>query len=269
MVRMNRMDKTPTARVLATLAVCLMLGGCAMKGDIRQLQQEMRAMTAQQDSLIRQLRMVTLQTQDTLRTQADQMFDFRGDIARRLQQIEQSLTRLEAIAGANQRGMAAIRDQLANVRRTPGGATAMGPSDTAQAAPPGSESLVGGGSNADELYQIAMTQLNRSSLTAATRAFQQFIAEHANDPRVPDAHFFLADILAQQDRPADALAAFQEIQQLFPTAPRVPDALYRIALLHEELGDVEAARAVLERIVNTYPDQAAAMLARDKLREIG
>lgn len=259
---MNRMTEIPTVRVISALAVAFVLGGCAMKGDIRTLQEELRAMTAQQDSLIRQLRMEALQTQDTLRTQSDQMFDFRGDIARRLQQIEQSLARLEAIAGENQRGMAAVRDQLANLRG--GAAPARGGGQ-----PTESESLVGGSANADELYRVAQTQLDRGSLSAAAQAFREFIGQHPDDPRVPNAHFFLADILAQQDRPEEALAAFQEIQELFPTAERVPQALYRIALLHEELGNVEEARAVLERIVNTYPDDPAAMLARDKLRQIG
>ncbi len=266
---MNRMDKKSTARVFTALAVAVVSSGCAMKGDIRMLQQELRAIAARQDSLVAELRMETLQTQDTLRTQTNQMFDFRGDIARRLQQIEQSLTRLEAVAGENQRTSAGIRDQLANLRR---GGVAAGPG-TGVTDPGGGgardETLAGTSANADQVWTEAQRQLDRGSLTTASRAFEQFISEHPDDPRVPDAHFFLADILAQQNRPQEALEAFQEIQQLFPTAERVPQALYRVALLHEELGSVDQARAVLERIVNTYPGDPVAMLARDKLRQIG
>ena len=40
--------------------------------------------------------------QDTLRTQADQLFDFRGQIAGQLQSIAQSIARLEAISGAEE-----------------------------------------------------------------------------------------------------------------------------------------------------------------------
>jgi tol-pal system protein YbgF len=246
--------------------VVLALGGCAMKGDIRLLQEELRAIAARQDSLVAELRMEAQQTQDTLRTQGDQMFDFRGDISRRLQQIEQSLVRLEAIAGENQRGMASIRDQFVNLRRSPGMGVTMG----ADSATGGGERLAGAQSGgADELYAVAQNQLGRGSLNAASQAFEQFIAEHPNDPRVADAHFFLADILTQQGRPDDALAAFEEIQQLFPTHPRVPQALFRIAGLQESAGDLEAAKATLERIVNTYPDDLVAQLAREKLRELG
>jgi tol-pal system protein YbgF len=162
-----------------------------------------------------------------------------------------------------------VRDQLANVRRTPA-TSPQGGGGIDSVATTGGESLVGGGgSGADELYQVAREQQNRGSLNSASRAFEQFIEQHPNDPRAPDAHFFLADILTLQDRPQDALAAFQRVPQLFPTAPRVPQALYRIAELEQQLGNLEAARATLQRIVNTYPDDLVAQLAREKLREIG
>jgi len=254
-------------RAPVLLAIGVAFSGCAMKGDIRLLQDEIRAMAARQDSVLVALNAETLLTRDTLRTQSDQMFDFRGDINHQLQQIVGGLARLEAIAGENQRGMASIRDQLANIRRMPTvTTTTVVTSDSLG----GGESLVGGGSGSpDQLWSVAKDQLDRGSLNAAARAFEEFVSGYPSDPRVPDAHFQLADILTQQDRPEDALEAFEEIQQLFPTAPRVPDALYRIAVLQEELGDDEAAKATLERIMNTYPDAPIAMLARVKLREIG
>ncbi|MDX1492515.1 MAG: tetratricopeptide repeat protein [Longimicrobiales bacterium] len=262
------MNQRTTARVITALAVAVVSGGCAMKGDIRTLQEEIRSVAARQDSLITMLAIETQQTQDTLRTQTNQMFDFRGDIARRLQQIEQSLARLEAIAGENQRGMAAVRDQLANLRR--GGVTTTPQTGGTTSGLPRDETLVsGGGGNADQLWGAAGQQRDRGSLNSAARAYEQFIAEHPDDARAPDAYWYLGDLRSQQDRPEDALRAFLQIQQLFPTSPRVPEALYRAALLHEEMGDLDEARAVLERIMNTYPDALVSSLAREKLREIG
>jgi tol-pal system protein YbgF len=270
---MKRKKRMKFGRFLLAMAAPAVFGGCAMKGDIRTLQDEIRAIAARQDSLVAELRRETRLTQDTLRTQSDQMFDFRGDISRQLQQISQSLLRLEAIAGENQRGLASVRDQLANLRRlpaTPPPATTPATDSSGTGQGGGGEQLLSGAAGgADELWNVAQNQLGRGSLNSASRAFEQFIADNPSDERVPEAHFFLADILVQQDELEEALAAFQEIQELFPTAPRVPDALYRIAVLQEELGDPEAAKATLERIMNTYPDAPIAMLARDKLREIG
>ncbi len=248
-------------------AVAFVSAGCAMKGDIRTLQEELRAVTARQDSLMMEIRAQTERTQDTLRTQGNQMFDLRGDLNRQLQQINQALVRIEALAGENQRGLTAVRDQLANVRRTPG---ATGPvvSDTPEGGG-GSESLLGGAGDPDGLYRVAQEQYQRGSLNSAAAAFRDFIEQHPSDHRVPDAHFVLADILEQQDRPEDALEAFLEVQRLFPAHAKVPEALYRIAELQIELDDADAARLTLERIVNTYPGTMMAMLARDKLEEIG
>lgn len=255
------------ARVLTTLAVVALGSGCAMKGDIRLLQDELRAVSARQDSLMTEIRMQTAQTQDTLRTQGDAMFDLRGDINRQLQQIGQALLRLEAIAGENQRGLSSIRDQLANMRRSTGGGTvATPPDDSAGGSGGGSESLVGGST---DLWEAARTQAQRGSLNSAARAFEDFMRQYPDDPRVPDAHFQLADILEQQDRPQDALEAFQEIPSLFPTHESVPNALIRIASLQLDMDDEAGAKATLERIVNTYPGTMMGMLARDMLAEIG
>lgn len=264
----RRKNHPTTARVLATLAVAVVSSGCAMKGDIRMLQDELRAVAARQDSLMAVLADRTASTQDTLRTQGDQMFDLRGDLNRQLQQVNQSLVRLEAIAGQNQQGLIAVRDQLVNARR---GGVAVAGGGPAGGLPTGGggESLIGGAGDPDELWDVAQAQYQRQSFSAATAAFQQFIDEHPGDARVAIAHFNLADILAQQDRPEDAIEAFEEIQRLFPTHERVPDALFRIANLQLELGERDAAKRTLERIVNTYPDDPMAMIARDMLEDLG
>lgn len=272
---MKKTFPTMTVRVVAMLAVAVTFSGCAMKGDIRLLQEELRAIAARQDSLVNELRMEAQQTQDTLRTQGDQMFDLRGDLSRQLQQINQALVRIEAIAGENQRGLSSVRDQLANMRRLPAGpATGPGGSGGLTAGVDstdtgGGESLIGGGSNPQELYDVAKNQYDRGSLNSASRAFEQFLSEHPNQELAPDARFYLADILGQQERPEDSMEAFQEIAELFPTHRRVPEALYRIAELQIQLDDVDSAKVTLERIINTYPDELVALLARDRLDEIG
>ena len=250
--------------------VALAFAGCATKGDIRDLQTEfrteMRAIAARQDSVLSVLRLQTEVMQDTLRTQSDQLFDFRGQIATQLQAITQSMARLEAISGENQRGIVSVRDQLANMRRGAGGAPPpMQMADSTQAAV---ETVPGTGGNAEGMYQAAREAHNRGSLSTAQRAYEDFLEQYPTHELAPDAHFFLADVLIQQDRPEDALETLQEIQTLFPTAARVPEALFRIAALQREAGDEDDARATLERIIATYPDASITVLAREMLEEL-
>jgi tol-pal system protein YbgF len=271
-MRRNQQLQFPAARALSVVAAAVVLGGCATKGDIRALQteirQELMAQAARQDSLMTIMRREAGSTQDTLRTQSDQLFDFRGDITRLLQQLTQGQARLEALVGESQRGIAALRA---------GGGAGSGPTTGTQGQGPvgvpstgggGRESVPGVGGNADELYGMARDQHQRGSLTSAQRAYEQFLTEHSSDARAPDARFYLADILAQQNRPEDALEAFEVIPTRYPTAARVPDALFRIALLQAETGNPQEARRTLERIINTYPDSGVAFLARDRLEEL-
>lgn len=267
---MVRKQFAAAPRVLTTVAVLVVLGGCAMKGDVRDLQDEIRALAARQDSLLAELRVEAQSTQDTIRTQSDQMFDFRGDINQSIRDIAQSLARLEALAGENQRGIVGVRDQLANGRRIPVTPPQVTLTDPAGRTGGGSEQLLpGGAGNPDGVWEAAFTQYDRGSLSTATAAFQQFIDEYPNDERAARAHFNIADILEQQDRPEDALEAFQRIPQLYPVHEWVPNAMYRSAVIQHALGDSDAARSVLERIMNTYPDTFIATLARDELERIG
>ena len=256
-----RMDSN-AVRVLATAIAVAMMSGCATKGDLRNVQLEIRALSARQDSLMSELHRLTLTTQDTLREQSLQLFDFRGAIFRQLRDISESVARLEALAGESQRGIAGVRDQLANLRR---GTTTQPEQENA---PPTGEEAVAPGGDAESIYNAAVGQFNRGSLATARTAFQQFLQAFPSHRLAPDAHFYLADILVQEDRTEDALDAFLEIPQIFPTASKVPDAWYRAAVIQIELGRTDEARATLERVINTYPDSGVATVAREKLREI-
>ncbi len=253
---------TKVVRAWGMILIGLILTGCATKGDIRDLRDEIRALAARQDSILTELRLETESTQDTLKTQSDQLFDFRGQVTMELRRIAESLDRLEALTGENQRGLMQLRDQLSNLRR---GA----PAGAAEAVVGGvSEELPLPAAAPEELFRTAQEQLERGSLMTARMAFRQFVESYPNHALTPDAYFFLADILEQEGDAQAAMAAFREVQTRFPTAPRVPDALYRIAKLQIKEGDIEGAIETLERVINTYPDSDIAELAAETLAEI-
>jgi len=261
---MTRRTNSVAARVCLAMAALVTLGGCATKSDIRDLQVELRALAARQDSVLSEMRIGAISTRDTLRTQAEQLFDFRGDITRQLRLIGESLARLEALAGENQRGLVGVRDQLANLRRQAGSAASGAGRDGPEVATGGAPA----GGDAQQLYRTASDQKVRGLLNTARNAFQQFLDNYPNHELAPEAQFSLADILDQQDEREEALAAFRAIQERFPTAAKVPDSLYRIALIQIDQDNTAAAVATLGRIINTYPGTIMAELAAEKLDEI-
>ena len=253
-------------RAVALAAALLLSFGCATKGDLRNLRTEMQRMSARQDSILVALSRQNAVTQDTLRRQTDQLFEMRGDVSRQLQRILDELASLRELTGQSQRTIASVRDQLEGLRRGSAGPVPVGEAESVVGGvEPGAEIWSGA---ADATYQAALQQYQRGSLATAQRAFEDFVQQYANHLLAPDARFFLADILEQQDRPRNAIDAFAKVPELHPNSPRVADALYRIGLLHLQLGNRQEARRLLERVVNTYPDSDAAGPARAKIREI-
>jgi len=254
-------------RVPVLITTIVVLGGCATKSDIRdlqvELQAELRVLAERQAALIEQLQTEANSTRDTLRSQSIQLFDFRGELSRQLREIGEGLATLEVLAGENQRAITGIRGQVTNLRS--------GSITTPTTTVLDSTDMIGGatGGGADQLYRTAAEQFGRGSLNTARMAFQQFVESYPNHVLAPEAHFSLADILYQQEDFNAALEAFGEIQSRFPTAAKVPDALYRIALIQIEMEEIESAIDTLQRITNTYPESVIAEIAADKLEEIG
>lgn len=254
---------------LVLVAGVLVASGCATKGDLRDLRSEVRRLSERQDSLQRTMIELQRAALDSLGAQSDVLFNIRGELGRQLLDVQEQLVAVQELTGQSQRSLAGLRDQI-EARRTAivrgeaqGDAAAEG-ADTAAAPPSGVEA--GGGPQ--ELFNVAVRQFNRGSVTTAGRAFERFLQQYPNHRLAPDAHFYLADVLVQENRLEEAVDAFLEIPELFPTAERVPQALYRAGLLRAELGDTEEARELLERVVDSYPDSGAAILAEERLNEL-
>ncbi len=254
---------------LLFLFLGLTLSGCATKGDLRDLTDQIDALAVQQRESLGQLQGLNLAVQDTLRGQTDALFESRGEIVRLLRQIEQQLITLQELTGQNQRALATLRD-LVESGRAPGltpirsdppeaGRQVMDPDF--QEDPPTPDAAV-------DTYNAAVRAFNRGSVSTARRAFNQFLQEYPNDPLAPDANYYLADLLVQENRLEEAITAFLRVPELYPTAEKVPDALYRVGVVYIAMEEYDDARQYLERVVNTYPDSGAAILAQERLDEI-
>lgn len=248
----------------------LVLSGCATKRDLRDLQSTIGALAAQQEAALRELQGLNLAVQDTLRGQSDALYESRGEILRRLREIEQQLITLQELTGQNQRALATLRDLLEG-RRAPGMAPIRTDTEPGQvmnpAFAPGGPPTAGSEA-ALETFNAGVGAFNRGSITTARVAFQQFLRDFPTDPAAPDAHFYLADLLYQENRREEAIQAFLRVPELFPTARKVPDALYRVGVIYIELEQRDDARQYLQRVVDSYPQSDAAVLARERLAEI-
>ncbi len=243
----------------------LLASGCAMRGDVRRLQDEVARQSSQQDAQLRELSAAIRALQDTLEIQSDMVVDTRGGIARELRDIQAQLSQLSALTGQVQRSLVLLseRVQAEGARVT---------TSERRADPDSLRALLGrrdgGPAAAEETYEAAVTQFNRGSLNTARMAFGSFLGDYPDHRLAPRAQFYLAEILQQENRLDEAIEEFLRVSELYPAADQVPVALYRIGQIYVLQENFDEAVIYLERVVNTYPDSGAAEIAQELLREV-
>ena len=254
--------------VFLVTTTLLLSAGCAMKGDVRRLQDEVAGQAARQEAQLRELSADIEALQDSLEVQSaianEMVVDTRGGIARELRDIRTQLSQLTQLTGQIQRSVVLMSQRL----QAEGAGVTTSPR---RADPDSLRALLGRGGDpaaADETYEAAVTQFNRGSLNTARMAFSSFLGDYPDHRLAPSAQFYLGDILFQENRLDEAIGEFLRVGQLYPTADQVPVALYRVGLIYVLQEDVETARTYLERVVNSYPDSGVADLARDLLEDI-
>jgi tol-pal system protein YbgF len=245
-------------QVLTALIAVVAGAGCATKGDIRDLQEEVSALAARQASELADFAMLVRASQDTLSGQTGLYLELRREVLQRLDEIDQQLLIILEVEGQSQRALASLRDQIEMMQRAP----VLVP-DSSEAGVPGEEA-----EGPEAHFEAAMLMYNRGSNVTARRGFDEFLASYPNHELAGDATYYLSDLDLQEERIEDAIEGFMRVPQMYPASPRVPEALYRAAILHQELGDIEEARTLFERVINGFPDSDVAEPAQQRLQEI-
>jgi TolA-binding protein len=267
---------TRIGRIAITI-VGLSPAACATRGDLVELQSEMRSLSARQDSAFAELRRSLMEqnraAMDSVRLLSDLVFGFRGDTNNRLLAIHGQQVRLNEILGQSQRSLDQLSQEMDDQRqrmqeriytRGAEGADTLG---GAGAEP--TEPAAQGGTVAEEaLYNAAVSNLERDLRTSARWGFTQFLEEYPRSDLAPAAYLHLGELLTLEGLLDEAVENYLEVPKLFPTAEQIPVALYRAGVLCIELKDYDRAREFLERVINTYPDDKFAEQAREELEKI-
>ncbi len=254
--------------VFLVTATLLFASGCATKGDVRRLQDEMTAQAALHETQLQELAAENQALRELLEAQSaiqsEIGLDTQGGNARVHRDMQDSLSVLTQLVGQILRSQVVLSERIeadgARVTTSPG-----------RADPDSLGALIrrdGDPARCDENYEAARTRVNRGLLDTARFAFSRFIADCPDHPQLASAQFSLGDIHFQQDRYDEAIEAFLLVRELYPLADSVPVALYRIGLIYLLQENVETARTYLELVVTSYADSGAADLARAELEEI-
>jgi tol-pal system protein YbgF len=230
------------ARLIAPWLALVALGGCASKGDLRRVEEQLilqRTETARTDSARAVQLSELLQVQRRIMDSLDavnrglgalgrQVAGFKGDVANDLVSIQQQLVQVQALTGQSQQRLTELQTQV----------------------------------------EARSEQLRRGSPGTARMGFRELLRTFPTSPRVPDATYFVGETFAAES-PDSAQVYYTKVVESFPQSPRAASSLYKLGLLAERRKDLDGARGYFSRVVRDYPRSDEAALARDRLKTLG
>jgi tol-pal system protein YbgF len=256
------MNATAPTRALRALIPLLFVAsaGCATKGDLRNVTNELRQVRVSQDSLLSALARQSRITQDSLRGTSAQIVDVRGTVNQQLGRMQEELAMVRQENAQLTRAIAGFRDQIERLIQAQ---QSSAPTGYPMPGAPG-----GGGGDAADLYREGLAQYNGGRYQTARLAFDMLIEQFPNDPNVPHAAFTLAEMLERENKKDDAIAAYEKVANDYSTSPVAPEALYKMGDMLVGLERRTEARAAFQRIVGSYGNSPAAIRATERLRNL-
>jgi tol-pal system protein YbgF len=242
-------------RPLGVLAIVLVVAaGCATRGSIRQIRDDLTALRTEVESLreaYEQHDRETTRTADHLRALGDRLSGLgtavgdTGEAVRRLS---------ERVAAIDARGR--------EVRVEP---TVRPPLASPPAPEPPRESPARAGA-ADAAYQAALATFRTREYGQAVLDFLDFLAKYPRHPLASHAQYWIGEAYYIQRDWHQALVEYEKVATLDGRSGSVPESLLKIGLCYQNLREPGRARQTWRRIIAEYPDSDAAQKARSLLR---
>ena len=276
------------SRLIAGSLLALSATGCfATKGDMRLLQEELRATRASvarsdsahrrtSDSLAAALanlasvqalaakdsRQAQQKTTDDLKALSARVNSIDLNTREQLKSLNDDLDQVREITRQNARSGALARAQMEQARppaaTPPDSSAAAAPTTPAASAAPGSATL---------LVQGRSLILNNSCATAR-RAFQDVLTQYPDSPDAPEAQYLIAESYVscgEGGNPAKADSVYRLVIEKYPRSDFAATSLYKRAEALRMSGKIPEARPLYENIVCEYPKSTVLAQALNRL----
>jgi len=117
-----------------------------------------------------------------------------------------------------------------------------------------------------ESYQNAVNLILKDrDYVKAVPAFQAFLAQFPNSDSTPNAHYWLGQLLYNQQNYSEAKVQFTQVANRFTNSPKRSDSLLKLGLIEKSTGNVQEANSFFQQVINDYPDSTTARLASQQL----
>lgn len=124
------------------------------------------------------------------------------------------------------------------------------------------------GHPATRLYREALKVYQAGGYDGAVELFKQFLYEHGQSPLAADVQYWIGESFYAQRQYEEAVVAFDDVMQKYPSDAKVPAAMFKQALAFAELRDINSARLILQQIREKYANSPEASRATEKLKQL-
>lgn len=117
-----------------------------------------------------------------------------------------------------------------------------------------------------ESYQNAVNLILKDrDYVKAVPAFQEFLAQFPNSDLTPNAHYWLGQLLYNQQSYSEAKVQFTQVANRFTNSPKRSDSILKLGLIEKSSGNNQQANRFFQQVMNEYPDSTPARLASQQL----
>ena len=214
--------------------------------------------------------LVQVEMQQQIDALSDEVRQLRGSLEEANYKLQQATERQKGLyqeldklkASPSPAGVSAGATAAASAGASSDGAQATGTPIVGQTTPAAKAASAEETQAYDAAVSLVMKDKN---FAKAVPAFEGFIQKYPQSGYVPNAHYWLGQLLYNQGDKDNAKANFLIVAQKFKDSPKRADAILKLGMITLSEGDKEKADKFFQLVVKQYPDTPSAQLAQKAL----
>jgi tol-pal system protein YbgF len=121
------------------------------------------------------------------------------------------------------------------------------------------------GMSPQRLFDTAMADFTVGQWALCIEGFETYLRGFGRTDLADDAQFYIGECRQRDNKPTEAVDAYNRVISNYPKGDRVPDAFYKRGLVFSEMGQTDRARESFEILMKQFPETDLARLAKQQV----
>lgn len=121
------------------------------------------------------------------------------------------------------------------------------------------------GMSPQRLFDTAMADFTVGQWALCIEGFETYLRGFGRTDLADDAQFYIGECRQRDNKPTEAVDAYNRVISNYPKGDRVPDAYYKRGIVLSETGQTDRARESFEILMKQYPETDLARLAKQQV----